>query len=358
MPTLNVIGVTYQNVAFSFAAEAADGTNEIQIGIFPDFEYCVAPVLTGFARGSTPTLTRMNQGTSYYARVRSRRLSGVAEPWSDPVPFRTPVNNAPVTTPASVMIEPAVLVVPNKIISFPFSPNTVAGFPVENLTIDAPTPWRSSHASLHSFTVRLAPEPMDTIALLMSNAPEDATVLIRVGSTNATADANYGPFPFRASANVPGRPGYHGLFRLPALVSKEYWRVDITATLPGGILHLEHAVFGRNRVSKNHSYDKRETGLDLGSLDRTRSGTPNRVRGFRMRRADFDISMMSEAQYETQYGDLHWRVGGTDPVLIVPNSKSGAFLHDRILYGAITAGQVVNPASPVYTRSFTVDSLI
>src|SRR3546814_17730774 len=97
----------------------------------------------------------------------------------------------------------------------------------------------------------MAPEPIDTIALLQSNIPGDATVLIRVGTTSATADANYGPYPFRASANVPGRPGYHGLFRLPAAVSKEYWRVDITATLPGNLLQLEHAVFGKNRVTKN-----------------------------------------------------------------------------------------------------------
>src|SRR3546814_10777790 len=128
-----------------------------------------------------------------------------------------------------------------------------------------------------------------------------------------------------ASANVPGRPGYHGLFRLPAAVSKEYWRVDITATLPGNLLHLEHAVFGKNRVTKNMAADKNEVGVDLGSLERLRSGNPNRIRGYRMRRVDFDLAALTEAQYETQYGDLHWRVGGTDPVLLVPNSKSGAF---------------------------------
>src|SRR3546814_15822812 len=75
-----------------------------------------------------------------------------------------------------------------------------------------------------------------------------------------------------ASANVPGRPGYHGLFRLPAAVSKEYWRVDITATLPGNLLPLEHAVFGKNRVTKNMAADKNEVGVDLGSLERLRRG--------------------------------------------------------------------------------------
>src|SRR3546814_14079108 len=95
--------------------------------------------------------------------------------------------------------------------------------------------------------------------------------------------------------------------------------------------------------------DKNEVGVDLGSLERLRSGNPNRIRGYRMRRVDFDLAALTEAQYETQYGDLHWRVGGTDPVLIVPNSKSGAFLQDRILYGAITAGRPVNSYSPYST---------
>src|SRR3546814_6682697 len=88
----------------------------------------------------------------------------------------------------------------------------------------------------------MAPEPIDTIALLQSNIPEDATVLIRVGTTSATADANYGPYPFRASANVPGRPGYHGLFRLPAAVSKEYRSEEHTSELQS-LMRISYSVF-------------------------------------------------------------------------------------------------------------------
>src|SRR3546814_7559508 len=68
MPTLTITAVTHNSVSLSFAGEAADGTNEIQIGIFKDFEFCVCPVITGIARGSTPTIQKLNQATSYYIR--------------------------------------------------------------------------------------------------------------------------------------------------------------------------------------------------------------------------------------------------------------------------------------------------
>src|SRR3546814_11086055 len=84
----------------------------ILIGIFKYFEFCVCPVITGIARGSTPTIQKLNQATSYYIRVRSRRASGVAEPWSIVYPFRTPVNAAQVTTPAAVMVPPSIVVTP------------------------------------------------------------------------------------------------------------------------------------------------------------------------------------------------------------------------------------------------------
>src|SRR3546814_7548952 len=83
------------------------------------------------------------QATSYYIRVRSRRASGVAEPWSIVYPFRTPVNAAQVTTPAAVMVQPSIVVTPVPITSIT-SATSVAGFAVDNLLIDAPVAWRST----------------------------------------------------------------------------------------------------------------------------------------------------------------------------------------------------------------------
>lgn len=358
MVAIAVSAVTHNSVTFAVSGEAADGTNEVQLSIRDKFEFCVCPIITGLARGTPLTLSQINQDTTYFARIRSRTAAGIYSDWSPTIPFRTPLNAARSTAPAAVMIQPAILVVPVPVVSW-ISATTIDGLPAENLAYDAPAAWRSlSAGTTHGVVARVAPEPIDTIALLNTNVPEAGTIEIQAGTTTGTANYTTGQLPFRASANLPGRPGYHSLVRLPAPQAYEYWQAIVRATLPGKILHVEHMVLGLNRTSKNHSTEKNETGLDLGSLERTRAGLPNRSTGLRMRRADFDISMMTEAQYETQYGDLHWKVGGTDPVFVVPNSKAGAFLHDRMLYGAISAGRVVNPTSPRYTRNFTIDSLI
>lgn len=356
---LTINSTTATTVSIDVAGHAADGTCEVQFAIRPDFKYCVSPIMGGYGRVANWGFPGLNQNTSYYGRARSVRASGVREAWSNVVMFRTPQAAPRVTAPAPIMIDPAVLVVPNPVLEWTCG-QAIAGYPVANLGIDAPVAFRATPAGGAQFVfyARMAPEPIDTIALLMSNLPEAATVRVFAGPTASVAGFNIPAQPFRASANMPGRPGYHGLIRLAAPQSFEFWQVVIEASMPASLLHLEHCLFGLNRRSKNHSFDKSESGLDLGSLERTRSGNPNRVNGYRMRKVDFDLSMMNEAQYETQYADLHWKVGGTDPVFAIPNSKAGGFLHDRMLYGAISAGRVVNPATPVYTRNFTIDSLI
>lgn len=355
---LTVNAVTYNTVTFGLAGEAADGTNELQLSSRGDFQFAPSPIYTGWALGTPGLVERLNQDTTYYARVRGRRASGLYEDWSNVVAFRTPVNVAQNLAPPSLFTEPATLFVPVTPLAWT-SPHALAGFPPSNLSYDAPVAYMArSGATNLDFQVQIAPEPVDTFAILNTNMPEDGTIRIRGGNDGVNWLYDLGTVPFRASPNVPGRPGYHGLVRLPAPQTYPHWWFRLSAETPRRIFYVEHLIMGLNRVSKRHSLEKTETGFDLGSLERNRSGSPNRVYGARMRRVDFDLSLMTEAQYETQYADLHWRVGGTDPVFVAPNSKTGAFLHDRMLYGAISAGRVTYPASGRFTRNFTIDSLI
>lgn len=359
-PTLTLSSTTAIAATIAVSGFAADGTFEIQAGINPDFKNCVAPIITGLPLTTPVTINGLNQDTPYYFRGRSKRASLAYEDWSPIIGGRTALLSAPDLTTPSVLISPAMLVVPVPILEWTGTAD-IAGFPCSNLGFDAPVPWRSTPGggTTGSFLARMAPEPVDTIALLMSNVPEYSSIYFQAGNTSATTDYTSGYFPFRASANLPGRPGYHSLTRLPAAQSYPYWRVNIGfGDGLTGPLHIEHAVFGLNRASKNHSVDKVESPLDLGSYSRERSGIPSRVKGLRGKRVEFEISMVNQLQYETLYADLPRRIGTTSPVLVVPNSKSGTWLHDRILYGVLTGGKATNPASPYYSRTFTIDSIL
>ena len=354
-------GTTTANIAA--ATLPANGTLEVQYSVDPDFAFCVAPIVTGITRASPIALTGLNQDATYFVRARGRLSDGSAEAWSNTVGVRTGIATAPSLNSGAVMIQPAMIVVPNRVLSWAAG-SGVAGFPVENLAYDAPVAFRSYTASgAHVIEASMAPDAVDTIALLMTNLPEDATVVIKAGANAANVQGasptfNSGSLAARASANLPGRPGYHALFRLGQVVKQPYWRLEITAnSLFGKTLHIEHAIFGWNRATKNHSVDRQESTNDLGEVKRLRSGVPDRTRGLRGRTASFDISMLTEAQDWQNYSDLGYKVGNTDPVLVVPNSKAGTFLHDRILYGTMTV-KTSNPASPKYTRSFSIDSIL
>ncbi len=353
---LTVTSATATAIYFTLSNLAVDGVVEMQVSTRPDFKLNVCPIFT-LPLGPEQAIAKVNQNADYYLRARSRRASGALEDWSPVAGARTGESAPRDLAPGQVLIEPALVVVPSPVLEWS-AVSEIAGFPAANLGRDSPVAWRSSNGDSHTLYARLAPTPIDTVALLMSNAPEDATVVVAAGNAKGATSWSSGFLPFRASANLPGRPGYHALIRLPDPQAYPWWQIGIGANCPGAVFHLEHAVFGLARVSKNHANDRTETPVDLGVLERARSGVPQRTIGYRMRRADFEIAMMTQAQYESLYGDLGRLVGATEPALVVPNSRPGSFLHDRILYGAITGGRASNPSSPVFSRSFTIDSLV
>lgn len=348
---------------FGFSGIAGGATAiDLQISPRADFAFCVCPVYR-LGTSSTYTAPGLNQGSKYYARARSR-TSSVVEAWSNVEAFYTPVATLPSTAPAALMIEPAIIVVPEHIVDVSVA-NQVAGFPASNMFIDAPVAMRKTQDSSNAFAiaVRTSGAPIDVVALLNTNLPEAALIEIRgatslAGLTNGSATFSTGAVPARASLNLVGtRPGFHSLIRLAALQATPWIGVFITnASLPASTLHVEHLIVGMNRVTKNHALDKTETAAPMTSVDRRRSGIVDRVRGLPMRKVDFDLQVMTEAQYETVYSDL-WR-REQEPILVVPNAKLGAFFHDRILFGDFAGGRVTNPSSPRYSRAFSIASII
>lgn len=356
--TVGAIATTTTSATFAMGTLAADGTVDLQISPDPDFGFCVCPVLS-VPRVATITINGLNQRATLYVRGRPRRASGAVEAWSPVDSFRTADGPAQSTAPAAVMIEPSLIVKPEVVTYWggPADP----GFPTANLGIDAPNGWKWAEVGGEQgyAIAKTSGAPIDTIAALNTNMPEDSTISIYAASnySEITQPSRVTVYegPFRASPNLPGRRGYHGLFRFPP-VSLPFWQVVFRGVKSHNTLFVQNLLFGKNRVTKNHSVDKSETPMPLGTKERNRSGVPDHVDGLVMRKVEFDVSMLTEAQFETAYGDLIYHENR--PVLVVPNTKTGAFLHDRILFGDLKGSRIYNPSSSRVTRTFVVESII
>lgn len=354
--TITPGATTPTTAVLNFAGYGGDGTIDLQLASRPDFSFCVAPVYN-ITRGPTRTITGLNQEAVIYSRARGRTAAGV-ERWGDTAGFRTGLAAARVTTAQPIMVEPASLVFP-----VPFLATagtfTLPGFPTENVGIAAPVAWRSivNSGGQTAIDLTTAGEPVDRIAVLNTNVPENGRISVAAGDNAASLVPIIDQVPFRASANVPGRPGYHGIFAIP-LTTARFWR--ITFTIDGGptelLLHIEHIVLGRNLASRNANGDKTETPVGLTTTERTRTGILDRVPGVPLRRAEFDLSNLTEREFETLYGQL-WRRQG-DTVFCLPNSKDNAFRHDRMLFGEFGAGRISGVQGIRFTRGMSIDSII
>jgi hypothetical protein len=337
-------------------------TIQFQYCVRPDFSFSLAPI-ADIATAAQIVLQTLNQGNTYFIRAREKASgSGAVGPWTAYLRVYTPISVAQSTTPLSVMIQPAIIVVPEDILLVANTPN--AAYPADNLLSDSPNEQCWTTGSIFKFDTSGA--PIDTLALLGTNISASATWYARGFNVKADRDAfnsNYtaseGGGLFQASSGLPGRRGYHGLMRFVASHTEPYWFFQISGgTPPGNNIVATYCVVGLARTAKNIAADKVEAPTDYGNLERTRDGVPDRRYGWRGRKVDFEIALMTEAQWETQFADLRWKIGLTDPVLVVPNTRASAFLHDRILYGPITQQRATQPYAPRFTYDLTCDSLI
>lgn len=343
-------------LTFSLGYAGAPGTLDLQYGTRRDFQHCIAPVLTIGAAGAA-TLTGFNRGQTYW--MRGRVPGG---DWSAARAFAT--LPGPSNFPAyGIQIQPAQIILPVAIGRWYASAGTQFGYPASNLGRAGPTTaWRAgAQGGAVSFWMESDGSPIDTIALLDTNLPEGARIAVIAADTldAVTGGGQYATAAqaFRASPNLAGRRGYHGVVRLPAPVAYRFWRVEISGEMPPlGLVHATHAVFGQARTIKNYS-DLSEQPFDLGTFERTRDGNPDAVAGFRGKRVDFELALMTESQHEAAFSDLTQRIGATDPVFIIPNSREGAYRHDRLLYGNLTTNRVTN-SNARFTRSLGVESII
>jgi hypothetical protein len=336
------------------------GSIDIQYATRRTFEYCAAPIIS-VAAAAQVALTGLNKAGTYWIRGREVSSAGDRSDWGSPRAFTTTgAGSYPVI---QIQVAPAQIIIPARPSRWYAGSAPVAGYSVDNM--GRPTPAAAHRMGYQNgaayFYVETDGSPIDTIALLETNLPEGARVRI-IAADTAAAVVSGGSYAsasqsFRVSAGISQRRGYHGIIRLPSPITNRFILIEISGeTATGGVVHITHAVFGRARVATNYS-DMTDTSFDLGTFNRSRDGSPDAVSGFRGRRVDFELPLMVESKHEALFADLAQRVGTTDPIFVIPNSKEGAYLHDRLLYGNLTTNRGTN-SNARFTRSLSVESII
>lgn len=343
-----------QGWTVTFTGVTSELTFEVEFNRSPDFasdESIIWPITT-----NPQNVSRQPAGTQFYMRGRSKTPS--VGPWTPTVLVRT-LDPTPAAAYTGFSIEPAILVVPEPIINLAATIQQ-AGYPASNLLNDDPTAsWRQPSAGAPVLTFETSGTPIDTIALLGTLTAPGATWRIRGGATAAEAASESAPYDsgtvtFHTNSGLGGKRFYHGLHRLPAPVTHRFWNITLSVF---NLMLAKHLVVGLARKSVNYSRGAGSAAADLGKMARTRFGTPDRTRGWRSRSVDFELSWLTEAEFETKWSDLWHRVGTTDPVLAVPNSKQNVYLNDRIAFGNISSMRSENVRSSRYIQSIEIASL-
>lgn len=365
MIAIAAAAVTYQQINVAVSGFTAGYSNvDVQYSTRPDFRFALAPIIFNQAPSSgIVSLAGLNQRTTYFIRMRERSGSNVGS-WTDPISAYTPSNTTPSTNIVGATKAPAMIVVPETVMTWS-GDSEVPGYPAANLATDGPTDqWWSDSSTGYALEMVHSGAPIDTIALLETNASPLQTIRVKAGTSYAQVRGSSPLFStsaqqLHASPDMGGRSAYHALVRLASPQAYTHWRLEIANPATLGRFVASYACLGLARTSgKNMADDSAETSVDLGSLDRLRDGAPDRVTGFmRSRKVEFDMAFMSEAAWETQFSGVRSILGSNLPALVLPNSKPGVFLHDRILFGPVGL-KMVHPKSRFFTLSLSVASQI
>jgi hypothetical protein len=357
---LTLSASTATTATLAFAGMGANGTIDLQISNRDDFNFCVAPIYS-IPLASPYVASGLNQSSRYFARARNVSAAGVVDAWSNTIGFKTALTTSRDFTVPSLLIDTAVIMRPTPILSWT-PDNEQAGYPSKNVSKPSPVAWHSIMGTdIHGLTLEHSGDDWDAVAVMMTNIPEAGTLTLRVGASAAAAaaaGATLNAVPFRASANMPGREGYHGYFELPAVHNERFTRIEInTHGTPAHLLHVEYVMVGMAKRSKPYATDSvSQTPMHLGTQSRTRTGISDLVLGRKMRHVEFDLAYLTETQSETLYDHaLAWL---DEPIFAITNSKVGPYFHDRLLYGDLKGGRLQFSSNLHHTRTFIVESLI
>lgn len=356
MPNLTLKARAANTITVTIAALGGETAWELEANRAADFYSDESLTINANAAGDV-VFPDLVPDTPYY--FRARKTNGGVGSWSATLMGATLVPTQAQVPYTGFSIEPAILVVPEPLV-LQGSGGIAAGSLGTDLFNDDPMATVKFTSTVGSYLeIRTPGRSLDVISVLGAQANENVTWRVRAANSLANVTAaplvDTGLVSFRINPGIGRRAHYHAYRRLAAPVTHEWWRIDFAGFTQS--FFARHVVMGLARASVNLSRGAGHNANDMGQMQRTVFGSPDRVRGWRGRRVEFPLSWLREAEYEAKWRDLDHLVGTTDPVLALPNPKLNAYLNDRIAYGHISQARSEMMRGDRYLRQLEIDSL-
>lgn len=243
--------------------------------------------------------------------------------------------------------------------------NEVAGFAASNLGRHKALglTWKSSgNTNLWVRGQFAASRAIDFMSLISANALPGTLIRLRLGTSQAEVDGGSAPYDSTAlafiSPAITRDDGlYHSHLEIGSVQNATWWRIDITGHT--GDFQAAHLVLGNSiEPSRFYNLDFQYGARDLGGLDFSRWGVFDESPGAVLRRLEFTLAWVSEAEFEASFRAM--METPRQIVYLCFDPEANTYRQARTYMGALEKPPFArgNKKPLTFTQDFVLNSMI
>lgn len=206
--------------------------------------------------------------------------------------------------------------------------------------------------------------PVDFVSLIHANAQSGTTIRLRLGDSQAevdgTADYDSGALPFIDPAITRTDGLYSSHLELPSLQTKRWWRIDIGSH--SGDFDAATLVMGRKiGTARFYSPDFQFGVRDLGSLEISRWGIPDKQDGLTFRTLKFKLAWITDTEFETLIRPLSEIIGRRNVLFACFDPTATAYRQAKSYLGWLRDDPLATGGESMpgtYSQDFSLLSMI
>lgn len=262
-------------------------------------------------------------------------------------------------------------VIPSSLGTVTGSSNSLAANPPSNLSYHRMNglTWKTSDNTGSYVQCDFgAAQGIDCIALLGTNAG-DGTAQMRVRMAASSGGLTSSPSYDSGLVDIWSddalgvrQNGYHGVVFPTTTQTYRYMRIDISQAGGPSFFEAVHLVVGKVlELAHYEDFELDQAVSDYGTAATNRNGVQSVANGVRRRRAQFQLSWLTETEVVSSMQELSLSVGTTGPVLLALDPGNPGGNQDRLYFGRFSDDTSLTDkrvSMRRYQRRITIESFI